>query len=119
MNCAARFTGSSSVCDALKASSASLLVQRVMLRPCHLLSLAATSHETNWLRNVSGSGCVIVVVYICRSQPKCGKVSQLATSEEKNTDAVTAFTSMSMPAFWQACFTIAWVFWRGVLIEVW
>ena len=24
-----------------------------------------------------------------------------------------------MPAFWHACLTIAWVFWRGALIEVW
>ena len=24
-----------------------------------------------------------------------------------------------MPAFWQACLTIAWVFWRGVLMDVW
>ena len=24
-----------------------------------------------------------------------------------------------MPAFWQACLTIAWVFCRGWLIEVW
>jgi hypothetical protein len=46
-------------------------------------------------------------------------VSGFATSDEKNTDAVTALTSISMPAFWQACLTIAWVFWRGWLIEVW
>ena len=26
---------------------------------------------------------------------------------------------MSMPAFWQACLMIAWVFWRGLLVEVW
>ena len=43
----------------------------------------------------------------------------MATSDEKNTDAVTDFSSMSMPAFWQACLMIAWVFWRGWLIEVW
>ena len=24
-----------------------------------------------------------------------------------------------MPALWQACLIIAWVFWRGALIEVW
>jgi hypothetical protein len=24
-----------------------------------------------------------------------------------------------MPAFWQACLMIAWVFWRGALIDVW
>ena len=24
-----------------------------------------------------------------------------------------------MPAFWQACLTMAWVFWRGPLIAVW
>jgi ABC-type dipeptide/oligopeptide/nickel transport system permease component len=44
-------------------------------------------------------------------------VSGLATSDEKNTDAVTALISISMPAFWQACLTIAWFFWRGWLIE--
>jgi hypothetical protein len=43
----------------------------------------------------------------------------LATSEEKYTEAVTDLSSTSMPAFWNACLTIAWVFWRGVLIEVW
>ena len=43
----------------------------------------------------------------------------MATSEEKYTDAVTDFSSISIPAFWQACLTIAWVFWRGALIEVW
>src|SRR6266496_3144535 len=68
-----------------------------MLRPCHLFSLAAISHDKNCSRNVSG----------------------LATSEEKNTEAVTDLSSISMPAFWQACLMIAWVFCRGVLIEVW
>jgi hypothetical protein len=24
-----------------------------------------------------------------------------------------------MPTLWQACLTMAWVFWRGALIEVW
>ena len=43
----------------------------------------------------------------------------MATSEEKNTDAVTDFSSTSMPARWQACLMIAWVFCRGVLMEVW
>jgi hypothetical protein len=46
-------------------------------------------------------------------------VSGLATSDEKNTDAVTDFNSISIPAFWQACLTIAWFFCRGWLIEVW
>src|SRR5205814_5041730 len=43
----------------------------------------------------------------------------LPTSDEKNTDAVTDLSSMSMPAFWQACLMMACVFWRGALIEVW
>ena len=46
-------------------------------------------------------------------------MSGLATSEEKNTEATTDFNSTSMPAFWQACLTMAWVFCRGPLIEVW
>ena len=46
-------------------------------------------------------------------------MSGFATSEEKNTDAVTDLISTSIPAFWQACLTIAWVFCRGALIEVW
>src|SRR5215212_2434925 len=57
--------------------------------------------------------------YICMSHQNLELVSGLATSDEKNTDAVTDFSSTSMPAFWQACLTIAWVFWRGWLIEVW
>jgi hypothetical protein len=40
-------------------------------------------------------------------------VSGLAVSEEKNTDPTTDFSSTSMPAFWQACLTMAWVFCRG------
>src|SRR6267378_7795542 len=54
---AARLIGSSSTCAALWVSSYSLFCQRVMLRPCHLLALVATSHEQNWRRKTSGSGC--------------------------------------------------------------
>ena len=46
-------------------------------------------------------------------------MSGFASSEEEYTDAVTALISTSMPAFWHACLTIAWVFCRGVLIVVW
>src|SRR5262245_49880040 len=46
-------------------------------------------------------------------------MSGFATSEEKKTDATTDLISMSMPARWAACLTMAWVFWRGWLIEVW
>ena len=64
MKSAARLTGSSSASDARKALSYSSLRQRVMLRPCHLLSLVATSQEVNWFMKYSGSGEVAVVVYI-------------------------------------------------------
>src|SRR5471030_1352400 len=53
---ATRFAGSSSTCAALWVSSYSWFCQRVMLRPCHLLALVATSHEQNWRRKTSGSG---------------------------------------------------------------
>ena len=43
----------------------------------------------------------------------------MAASEEKNTEPVTDFSSISMPALAAACLMIAWVFWRGALIEVW
>jgi hypothetical protein len=46
-------------------------------------------------------------------------VSGLPASEEKKTEAVTDFSSTSMPAFAHACLTIAWFFWRGALIDVW
>src|SRR5256885_1793472 len=90
-----------------------------MLRPCHLLSFEAISHDANCRMNTSGSGSPIVVVYIWRSALNFALVSGFATSDEKYTDAVTAFSSTSIPAFWHACLTIAWVFWRGALVEVW
>ncbi len=46
-------------------------------------------------------------------------MSGFAGSDEKNTDAVTDFSSISIPALAAAALTIAWVFWRGALIEVW
>src|SRR5262249_22166065 len=100
MKRAARFTGSSSVSAALKDLSYSSFRQRVMFVPCHLFSLVATFQEQNTSMKSAGSGCVCVVVYIWRSVEKCGKVSGLATSEEKNTDATTDFSSTLMPAFW-------------------
>src|SRR5215469_13050038 len=56
MNSAARLTGSSSRWAARNASSYASLRQRVGLRPCHLLSLEAISHDTNCCMNSSGSG---------------------------------------------------------------
>ena len=61
----------------------------------------------------------MVVVYIWMSALKCGNVSQFAGSEAKNTDATTDLISTSMPAFAQACLTIACVFCRGALVDVW
>ena len=43
------------------------LDQRVMLRPCHLFSLVATSRDGELVHEGPGSGCVIVVVYIWMS----------------------------------------------------
>src|SRR5438445_433883 len=63
-NSAARLTGSSSVSAARNSLSYSSLRQRVMLRPWNLLSLVETSHDVNWFMKVSGSGWVMVVVYI-------------------------------------------------------
>ena len=68
---------------------------------------------------ISGSGCVIVVVYICMSQKSFVYTSGLARSEEKKTDAVTVFSSTSIPAFWHACLMIACAFCRGWLTDVW
>ncbi len=65
-------TGSISASAARQVLSYSSLRQRVGLRPCHLFSLVATSHEQNWSMNRCGSGWVIVVVYIWRSVPKWG-----------------------------------------------
>src|SRR6188474_1533138 len=90
-----------------------------MLRPCHLLAFCEISAVVHWFMNRSGSGCGIVVLYICRSEKNFVYVSGFATSLEKYTEATTLFSSTSMPAFWHACFTIAWHFWRGALIEVW
>ena len=69
--------------------------------------------------NTRGSGALIVVLYIWRSAWKCEYVSGLAGSDEKNTDATTDFSSSSIPAFAQACLTIACVFCRGALMDVW
>ena len=68
MNSAARLTGSSSLSLASYSLSYSAFCQRVMLRPCHLFSLLATSLDRNCRMNTPGSGSVIVVVYIWRSQ---------------------------------------------------
>ena len=67
----------------------------------------------------SGSGAPMLKLYICMSAQNLAVVSGLATSAEKNTEAVTAFSSSSMPAFWQACFSTACTFCRRLLTEVW
>ncbi len=46
-------------------------------------------------------------------------VSGFPGSEEKYTDATTDFSSTSKPARVRACLTMAWVFCRGALTEVW
>src|SRR5437879_3536726 len=66
MNMAVRLIGSTSTWAALWISSYSLFCQRVMLRPCHLLALLAASSDRNCFMNSSGSGCVMVTVYICK-----------------------------------------------------
>ena len=119
MNIVARLTGSSSPSAALWSLPNSSLCQRTMLRPCHLFSFEAISQGVNWSMKSWGSGEVWVTVYICRSVAKCGYVSRLAGSDEKNTEATTDLISISMPALAAACLTMAWVFWRGALIEVW
>ena len=67
MKSAARLTGSISVSPARKSLSYSSFRHRVMFRSCHLLSLDAISHDVNWSMNSSGSGWVMVVVYIWTS----------------------------------------------------
>ena len=119
MNSAARFTGSISVSAALYIRSYSSLRQRVEFRPAHLLSFWAISHDTNGCMNSWGSGEPLTRLYICRSAEKCARVSALAGSVEKYTAGTIAFTSSSIPILAAACLTMAWVFWRGALIEVW
>lgn len=67
MNRAARLTGSISTCAALCAASYSAFCQRVRLRLAHLFSFCDSSQDVNCSMKVCGSGCVMVVVYICMS----------------------------------------------------
>src|SRR5262249_2647465 len=89
-----------------------------MLRPAHLFSFAEISQETN-CRIPSCGSIPISVLYIWRSVEKCEYVSRLAASEEKYADATTDLSSTSIPALAHACLTMACVFWRGALMEVW
>src|SRR4029450_843127 len=89
-----------------------------MLRPAHLFSFAEISQETN-CRIPSCGSIPIELAYIWRSVEKCEYVSTLAPSEEKYTDAHTDLSSTSIPALAHACLTMACVFWRGALMEVW
>src|SRR4051812_49080039 len=90
-----------------------------MLRPCHLFAFVDTSHDTHWFMNRSRSGCGIVVLYICRSAKNLVYVSGLRSSHEKYTEATTPFRPRSKLASSEASLMIAWLFWRGALIEVW
>src|SRR6185437_9457356 len=90
-----------------------------MLRPWYLSPVDDATQEQNWFMKYCGSGALIVVLYICRSAEKCGNVSGLAASELKKTEATTAFSSSSIPALAAACLTMACVFCRGPLVDVW
>src|SRR5262245_14678473 len=114
----ARLTASNSTSAACQSLSYSSLRQRVTLRPAHLLAFWATSEDRNWFMKYWGSGETMVVLNIWRSAEKCGYVSALLGSEEKNTEATTDFSSTSRPALAQACLTMAWFFWRSELVDV-
>ena len=66
-----------------------------------------------------GSGPARVKAYIWMSDQNLPKVSGLPASDEKNTEAATPFSSMSMPTFEQPCLKIACTFCRTALVEVW
>src|SRR5215510_12303086 len=72
MKWAARFTGSISDSAAFHSRSYSSFRHRGMLRPAHLFSFDATSHEQDCSMNRWGSGLFIVVVYIWMSVYKWG-----------------------------------------------
>src|SRR5262249_39687845 len=95
------------------------LRQRTTFWPCHLFALEAISQETNRSMNAWASGASGPVVYIWRSAVNCRYVSGFPGSEEKNTEPTTDFSSTSKPARVMACLTMAWVFCRGALTEVW
>ena len=119
MNSAARLTGSSSACAALCVASYSSLRQRVMLRPCHLFSLLRDLPRAELVHEELRVGLRHGRRVHLHVGVELGVGVRVGDVDEKNTDAVTDFSSRSMPALAQACLTIAWVFWRGALIEVW
>ena len=118
MNIAARLTGSISVSAPLYRRSNSSLCQRVVLRPENLFSLVATSHDGKTRMDGCGStsNCQ---AYIWRSAVKWPRLSGLASSEPKKTDATTVFSSISIPALLAPCLMMACSFCRSGLIEVW
>ena len=89
------------------------------LRPAHLFSLAATSQETKGSEADGWGPLVKWKAYIWMSASNSRGVSGLPGSVPKNTDATTDFSSISIPARAAACLTMAWVFWRTALIDVW
>ena len=74
---------------------------------------------TNWFMNRWGSGRVMVDGVHLDVGLELRERVPVRGSEAKNTDATTDFISTSMPAFAQACLTIACVFCRGALVDVW
>src|SRR5207247_10630018 len=62
--CAARLIGSISLEAARQTRANSSLRQRVLLRPCHLFSLAATSQVVHWARRVGGRGAAGACWYL-------------------------------------------------------
>jgi hypothetical protein len=106
MNSAARLTGSSSPARRCGRSYSSFF-QRTMLRPCHLFSFCEISHDSTvheQLRVGLGHGGRVHLHVGSRTWCRC-RVGDVA---EKNTAAVTDFSSRSMPALLQACLMIAW-----------
>src|SRR5262245_60870237 len=118
MNIAARLTGSNSTSAAFQSLSYSALRKRVGFRNPHRFDFWAAWPDRNWFMKNCGSGETIPVLYICMSAEKWLRVSALAGSDEKNTEATTDFSSTSRPALAQACLTMAWFFWRSELVDV-
>ena len=80
----------------------------VRLRPCHLFAFDAISHEQNWFMKNRGSGVLPMLIHLRGRRRTWCSCPGSPTSDEKYTDAMTALSSSSMPAFWQACLMICW-----------
>src|SRR5712692_9439991 len=118
-NMAARLTASNSASAALQSRSYSWLRKRVGFLNPHRFDFWAAWPDRNWFMKNCGSGETMPVLYICMSAEKWLRVSVLAGSDEKKTEATTDFSSTSSPALAHACLTMAWFFWRSEFVEVW